>query len=96
MELKKIGVGSAAKVGGLLGVVLGLVIGIFAALLSSFIPDTGAGLPFFSGFAAIIILPIVYGIISFIAYAIGAWLYNLVAGWVGGVQLEFNQKSSTE
>ena len=40
------------------------------------------------GAAAIIALPIFYGILGFISSLIGAALYNLVAGWVGGVEID--------
>ena len=70
MELKKIGVGSAAKVGGVIAAVIGFIIGIIFALISMMIPGSDSSLPFFSGFAAIIVLPILYGIFGFIAYAI--------------------------
>jgi hypothetical protein len=40
------------------------------------------------GAGAIIILPIVYGCIGFIAMFIMAALYNLVAGWVGGISVD--------
>jgi len=36
----------------------------------------------------LIFLPIMYGVIGFIAGAIGAALYNLVAGVVGGIEIE--------
>jgi hypothetical protein len=96
MELKKINVGSAAKVGGVISAVLGLIIGIIVALFSMMIPGGGSEWPFFSGFAAIIILPIIYGIIGFIAYAIIAALYNFVVGFTGGIILEFSDKGGTE
>jgi len=40
------------------------------------------------GIAALIILPIMYGVIGFIAGAIGAALYNLIAGIVGGIEID--------
>jgi hypothetical protein len=33
-------------------------------------------------------MPVLYGIFAIITGAIGAALYNLVAGWVGGIQVE--------
>jgi len=96
MELKKIGVGSAAKVGGVIAAIMGLIIGVFVALISMMIPGSGSELPFFSGFAAIIVLPILYGIIGFIAYAIVAALYNFVVKYTGGVILEFSEKGSSD
>jgi hypothetical protein len=37
---------------------------------------------------AIIVLPIFYGVLGFIAFAIGAVLYNVLAGMVGGLRVE--------
>jgi hypothetical protein len=38
------------------------------------------------GFA--VLMPVLYGVMGFIAGLIGALLYNLFAGWVGGFELE--------
>ena len=35
----------------------------------------------------LIIGPICYGIFGYVFAAIGCWLYNLVASWVGGIAL---------
>jgi hypothetical protein len=35
-----------------------------------------------------IFMPIFYGIMGFVVGAIGALLYNLVANWVGGIEME--------
>ena len=40
------------------------------------------------GVAAVVLLPIFYGALGFVMTLIGAWLYNLVAGLGGGVELE--------
>lgn len=41
-----------------------------------------------AGIAIMIILPIVYGILGFIFGAIGAFIYNVLAGMIGGVEIE--------
>jgi len=52
-----------------------------------------AFLPFAPGYVvaggavAVVILPIGYGVFCFFMTLIGAWLYNLVAGLVGGVSI---------
>jgi hypothetical protein len=40
------------------------------------------------GIGAIIIFPILYGCIGFVATLVAAWLYNVVAGLVGGIEME--------
>lgn len=94
-EIKSVGVLSVAKINGLIGVVFGLIIGIFYAglgsLMMAFAPAAGTGMLMSLGFAAIIIAPIVYGLFGFISGAVGAWLYNLFAAWVGGIELELKK-----
>ena len=38
--------------------------------------------------ALVIIMPFLYGILAFVFTAISCLLYNLVANWVGGIELE--------
>jgi hypothetical protein len=40
------------------------------------------------GLGLIVIAPIMYGVMGFIAGVIGAFIYNIVAGWVGGIEVE--------
>lgn len=96
MELKNIDVGTAAKVGGALSLVVGLIIGIFAAVISLVVPGSGSSWPMFSGFAAIIVLPIVYGIFGLIGYAIIAALYNFVVRFTGGFVVTFAEEKKPE
>jgi hypothetical protein len=93
MVIKRIEPVSCAKITGTLYVILGIVFGgIFSliALVGGFAsnasgaPDLGAMV----GVGAIVIFPILYGGIGFVATLIGAWLYNIVAGLVGGIEME--------
>jgi len=38
--------------------------------------------------AAIILVPIFYGISGFLAGIIGAFIYNLISGWIGPIEIE--------
>ena len=40
------------------------------------------------GVASVIVLPIMFAIMGFIGGAIGAFIYNIVAKYVGGLQLD--------
>lgn len=42
------------------------------------------------GFAAVIIYPIMFAVIGIIGGLIYAFVYNLVSGWVGGIEMEFD------
>jgi hypothetical protein len=98
--VKRIGPGSAFKVGLVLYAFLGLIVGVIMALVSMMVGSLGsvpeASLPavkalgFGLGIGSIIIFPIFYGIIGGIGGAISAFLYNLIAGWVGGLEVEIN------
>lgn len=93
-ELKRIGILSVAKLYALIGIILGLVGGIVIAILSAVAPEAISQitslLPAYNyvlGYQAIIVLPIITGIKNFIVGIVGAWLYNVVAGWIGGVKV---------
>jgi hypothetical protein len=82
-RIRRFGVGQTAKVLGVLYALLGLVFAPFLVIAALFAPDTAG---FGIGFA--IAIPIVYGVVGFIFTAIGCLIYNLVAGWVGGIEID--------
>ena len=93
MVVKSVGVASVAKIYGAISAGIGLVIGVCFALAAM----AGAGLAENSemsflgpmlGVGAVVALPIFNGVMGLIGGAIGAVLYNLFAGMVGGVQVE--------
>src|SRR5262245_19232858 len=97
MVIKRISPVSAAKISGVLYAGLGLLIGIcfsvFSMLLGSMASSNSelSGTPFFGmifGAGAIIIMPIFYGVIGAIRGLITALLYNLVAGMIGGLEID--------
>ncbi|MEO7273668.1 MAG: hypothetical protein ABIX28_23315 [Vicinamibacterales bacterium] len=97
MVIRRVGVGSAAKIGGALYAVIGLIIGLFVAAFSlvdaGLASQAGTGdVPSFIGpllgVGAIVVAPIFYGILGAIGAAVMAAVYHLVAGMTGGLQLE--------
>ena len=40
------------------------------------------------GVGLVIMIPIMYGVMGFIFGVVGAFFYNIVAGWVGGIEVE--------
>ena len=77
----------------LIGFVIGIFVGIVAALGANTTMDL-SGLPF-SPWLLVIIMPffyaIIYGLVGLVFGALGAWLYNVVSKWVGGIRLELEK-----
>ncbi len=98
MELKKISILGLAKILALFGIAYGLVSGIllsFAYSKSEVLTAAGQQLPAMItglGYWTILVMPILNGIVYFIAGIILAFLYNIFAGWIGGIKIEFAEK----
>ncbi|HEY1463119.1 MAG TPA: hypothetical protein VGF44_06860 [Terriglobales bacterium] len=97
--IKSVGVFSVAKIMGCVYACIALIFVPFfllAALMGALGAMAGAGNnsnPLAAlGVIGIVLLalfiPIFYGLLGFIAGAVGALLYNLMAKWVGGIQIE--------
>jgi len=39
-------------------------------------------------FLMMVLMPVFYLVFTYLSTAVGAWLYNLVAGWVGGFEFD--------
>jgi hypothetical protein len=93
MIIKRVGPVSCAKIAGTLYAIIGIVVGgifsLFAMIggFASNAPDI-PGLGGIVGIAAIIIIPIMYGGVGFVGTLIAAWLYNVIAELVGGIEME--------
>ena len=83
---------SVAKIAGVLYMLIGVLVGAIvalAALAGTFAGGEDAGLiGSLMGVGAIVVFPLLYGCMGFVGTLIGAWLYNLVAGMVGGISIE--------
>jgi hypothetical protein len=96
--VKSVGVLSVAKILGLMYACLGLIFAPMFLLIGVLASAAGqhnnpvAGI-FSIGFA--VLFPVVYGLIGFIAGAIGALLYNLFARWAGGFELQIEVRPQT-
>lgn len=100
-RLRHIAVVQFALVAAVLYALLGVLIGLawwlvlspimMAGVRSSGVSAPGVAAMTGLGFFAILIFPIMYGVIGFIAGLIYAALYNLAAGWTGGFELTFDQ-----
>ena len=93
MVINRVAPFSFGKIMGTLYTILGLVIGCLFALASMagsmFSEQAHAGsLGAVFGVGAIIFFPLLYGVMGFVVSLIGAALYNLAAGIVGGIEID--------
>lgn len=88
-KIKRFNVMQTAKVGAVLYFFVSLIVLLPMSLLLETI-GTAAERPFPGGGGAImlILMPLLYAILGFIGTAIGCGIYNIVAGWVGGIEIE--------
>jgi hypothetical protein len=92
--VRGVGVVSVGKIALVVYAAIGLFVGIVVAGLSSI--GALAGLAsgesgmrgMVLGVGAIVILPILYAVIGALIWMLLAFLYNLVAGMMGGIELE--------
>ncbi len=97
MQIKRIGVFSLAKVYGILmaaialiiGIPLGFIMMVIGAATMSSRNGFGGGMGIGLGLFYMILFPIVYGVIGFVFGALSALVYNVAAGFVGGLEWEF-------
>jgi hypothetical protein len=93
MIIKRVDPVSCAKIAGTLYAIFGVVVGgivSLVALAGGFGSNTSApaGIRAIIGVGSVVVFPIFYGSMAFVAALTGAWLYNVPAKTVGGIQLE--------
>ncbi len=81
-QIRHVSVIQTAKVFAFLYLLLGVFFVAIMAVFASF--SHGPRPPIFMGF--MLAMPIFYMIFGFIFTVIGAWIYNLIAGWTGGIE----------
>jgi hypothetical protein len=100
--IRKIGILSLAKFMGGMYAAIGLIFGaIFslAALAGAAIGSMDKGEPgaaifgMLMGVGAVIVLPILYGVMGFVGGLIVAFVYNLLASIFGGIEFEVDMTS---
>ena len=102
LTIKRVGALSAAKISGVLGVVIGLFVGALYALIFGVLGVSmmGGGEEEGAGFLAIAagsmcLLPVLYGTASFIMGALYAFVFNLVVGIIGGLEIEVEENAGS-
>jgi hypothetical protein len=99
LRIRKLGILSVAKMYAAIMLVMSLIIsvpyGLFIMFFGGMMMSAGGRGGLAAGGGSIVFgllfmigLPIMYGAIGFVAGAIGALLYNLFAGMVGGIEIE--------
>ncbi|MEZ6059167.1 MAG: hypothetical protein R3C19_02280 [Planctomycetaceae bacterium] len=85
MRLKRVGVLSLGKVFGVMGLMVG---GIFVVV--SLEEAQGPVEVFAFDTAMVIVAPLAYGAAGFFSGIVYAFIYNVIAGVTGGIELEFD------
>jgi len=92
LHIRRIDPLSAGKVLGLIYALISLVVGLFFSMFAIFGMAMGGGDAvvggLVTGLGAVVILPLVYGILGFLGGVFAAFLYNVVASMAGGIELE--------
>ncbi len=98
MRIRRVRIFSAAKAMGFLYAIIGLLSGAVAALVAPTLslenlalPSMLFGLPLPSvvGLASLVVLPFLYWIVGALFGALLAMIYNITAGWFGGIEIEY-------
>jgi hypothetical protein len=94
MELKEIGPVSCARVLGIfygaIGLIAGVIVGFFAVVgvaLGSGAEHVNPLVGSLFGVGAIVFLPLLYGTLGALGGLIFSAFYNVIARWVGGIQV---------
>src|SRR5215207_2968712 len=106
VQIRRMGVLSCAKIYSITLAAMGLIIGVIYGLIFMVVGgammagggrDAGmaGGSSLVIGLVMMIAIPVFYGFIGFIGGIIGALVYNVAAGVVGGLELELENLDGT-
>lgn len=97
VRLRSFSVVQFALMGGVVYALIGIIAGLFEGLAAMTASSMfqGYGLPNIGAFG-IVLFPIFFAVLlfifGFIYGLIGAALYNLVAGWIGGIEMRLETR----
>ena len=92
-KLKKVGVLFLAKLLTIIMVFIGIIAGTLYAVggaIYDVLTTNSVHLGTALAFLALLGMPIIFGLVGFLAGVIGALIYNIVARWFGGIELEID------
>jgi hypothetical protein len=99
VQVKRVGVFSYAKITAVTMAAFGVIIGVIYGLIFMIVggammagggrnSGTAGASSLVVGLIMMVAIPVFYGIIGFIAGALGGVIYNVASGFVGGIELE--------
>lgn len=89
-RIARFGTFQTAKVMAVLYALMGAVFIPFFLLFSMFSSDAAA-----LGIGFAIVMPVIYGVMGFVVVGIGCMIYNFVAKYTGGVEVELEVDGET-
>jgi hypothetical protein len=99
VQIKRVGVFSLAKMYAVTMAAFGVIIGVIYGLIFMVVggammagggrdAGTAGASSLVVGLIMMVAIPVFYGVIGFIAGALGGVIYNVASGFVGGIELE--------
>ena len=99
VQVKRVGVFSYAKITAVTMAAFGVIIGVIYGLIFMVVggammagggrdAGTAGASSLVVGLIMMVAIPVFYGVIGFIAGALGGVIYNVASGFVGGIELE--------
>jgi hypothetical protein len=87
-RIRRFGIASTALTVAVIYFVLGLIIApiFFLAMLGARPSDSATVAPHLPGLV-FLLAPFIYAVFGYVFAAIGCFIYNVIAGWTGGVAL---------
>jgi len=76
---------------GFLGVIIVLLVSIIGGIHGGLMAPVGSSSLFDFGIIGIIILPIMFFLLGFLLGGCTTYFYNLIAGWIGGIEIEITE-----
>jgi hypothetical protein len=88
-RIRRFGVLQTAKVVAVIYTLMGVVFVPIILIVSMYAPDKGG-----PGAGFVLLMPLLYGLLGFVFTAISCAVYNIVAGLVGGVEVELDDSAA--
>ena len=83
-QIIRLSVRQTAKVLAILYAAMGLLLVPIFVVMSVVTPQEAGGF----GIGVALVFPVIYGVLGYVFVALGCLLYNVVARWVGGIEVE--------